>query len=236
MRQALIIAFLLLVLLVAGCGHKVEIKIEPDKSVEKQVTPEQPLCDKNGKCDPGEKCDCADCKETFDCRKQALGENEYLLKRGMSEKIAGKTLTFVDLDSSGRTTISVDGVKREIEKTKFREIINKLEVTVLETEYSIDPDKIIVKLLAKEYSPGADEYLFEQAGSEKIIESVRIRLNKVEASTPKNFVRLDVGNALNEKVSEGETRQIEGLSITLLEAHPRGTPAESYAILKAKKA
>ena len=227
-------------LLIAGCGQRIEIKIEPrehplDTPTEPAET-EKPACNEDGNCDAGEECSCVDCEKTFECRKQALGENEYLLKRGMSEKIAGKTLTFIELDSSGRTKIGVDEKTATIESTKTREIINKLEVTVLGTEYSTDPDKVIVKLLVKEYKPGPNEYLFEQTGSEMIIESVRIRLSYVEESTPKDFVKIDVGKALNQKVREEETRVIEGLSVTLLEAHPKGRPVESYAILKVEKA
>lgn len=85
------------------------------------------------------------------------------------------------------------------------------------------------------YEPGPNDYLFEKVGSEMIIESVRIRLNKVEASTPKDFVFLEVGEALREKIGVGETRIIEGLSITLLEAHPEETHLESYALLRVEK-
>ncbi len=233
MRKALLILLLVLVLVVAGCGKKVSVTIEDEP--EKVITPEV-ICNNDGKCDTGEECDCSDCKETFACRKLALGKDEYLLKEGMSERISEKNLIFLDLDSSGKTTIKVGDVTRVIDRTKFKEIINGLEVTVLETEYDTDPEKVIVQLLVKKYVPGLDEYFFEREGSEMIIESVRIRLNRVEASVPTNFVRLDVGNALNEKVKEGETKAIEGLSITLVEAHPRGIPTESYAILKVKKA
>lgn len=233
MRKALLIILLVFVLVVAGCGRKVEIKIEKEQPEE---TIPQVMCNNDGQCDAEEECDCADCKETFACRKLALGKDEYLLKEGMSEKISGKNLIFLDLDSSGSTTIKVDEVTRVIDKTKFKEIINGLEVTVLETEYNVDPENIIVKLLVKKYELGLDEYFFEREGSERIIESVRIRLNRVESSLPNNFVRIDVGNTLNEKVKEGETKTLEGLSITLIEAHPRGVPTESYAILKVKKA
>ena len=233
MRKTLLVLLLVLVLVVAGCGRKVSVTIE--KEPEKVITPEV-ICNSDGKCDPVEECTCIDCKETFACRKLALGKDEYLLKEGMSEKISEKNLMFLDLDTSGKTIIKVGDVTRVIDKTKFKEIINGLEVTVLETEYNIDPEKVIVKLLVKKYVPGLDEYFFEREGSEMIIESVRIRLNRVESSVPTNFVRLDVGNALNEKVKEGETRTIEGLSITLVESHPRGIPTESYAILKVKKA
>ncbi|MDP2908900.1 MAG: hypothetical protein Q8N77_03775 [Nanoarchaeota archaeon] len=232
MKKELIVVFLLFVLFVAGCGQKVEIKIGPDETKE----PEKPLCNLDGKCDVGEKCDCADCKETFDCRKAVLSEDEYLLKQGTSERIGGKTLVFLELDSSGKTTVSVDGVKRVIERTKFMEIVNGLEVTVLETEYATESGNRIVKVLSKAYAPGLDEYLFSQVGSEKIVESVRIRLNKVEYSSPSNYVLVDVGNSLNSKLKESETMVIEGLSITAVEVHPRGTPLESYAILKIKKA
>jgi len=85
------------------------------------------------------------------------------------------------------------------------------------------------------YEPGYNDYLFEKVGSEKIIESVRIRLNKVEASTPKNFVILEVGDVLRNKLEVGETRIIEGLSITLLEAHPKEAPLESSALLRVEK-
>ncbi|MDP2907858.1 MAG: hypothetical protein Q8O03_08015 [Nanoarchaeota archaeon] len=232
MRKALLILLLVLVLVVAGCGKKVSVTIEDEPE---KITPEV-ICNNDAKCDTLEECDCSDCKETFACRKLALGKDEYLLKEGMSERISEKNLMFLDLDSSGKTTIKVVDVTRVIDRTKFKEIINSLEVTVLETEYDVDPEKVIVQLLVKKYVPGLDEYFFEREGSEMIIESVRIKLNRVESSVPANFVRLDVGNKLNEKVKEGETRAIEGLSITLVEAHPRGTPAESYAILKVKKA
>ncbi|MBU4501056.1 MAG: hypothetical protein KKA79_00570 [Nanoarchaeota archaeon] len=85
------------------------------------------------------------------------------------------------------------------------------------------------------YEPGPNDYLFEKVGSEKMIESVRIRLNRVEDSTPKDFVVLEVGDVLREKLEVGETRIIEGLSITLLEAHPAETPLESYAKLRVEK-
>jgi hypothetical protein len=232
MKKALLILLLILVLVVAGCGKKVSVSIE---DTTEKTTPEV-ICNDDGKCDALEECDCSDCKETFACRKLALGKDEYLLKEGMSERISEKNLFFLDLDASGKTTIKVGDVTRVIDRTKFKEIINGLEVTVLETEYNIDPEKMIVKLLVKKYVPGLDEYFFEKEGSEMIIESVRIKLNRVESSVPTNFVRLDVGNKLNEKVKEGETRAIEGLSITLVEANPRGTPSESYAILKVKKA
>lgn len=202
MKKTLLIVLLVLVLVVAGCGRKVEIKIEKEQPLEE--TPPQILCNNDGKCDTGEECDCGDCKETFACRKLALGKDEYLLKEGMSERISEKNLMFLDLDASGKTTIKVGDVTRVIDKTKFREIISGLEVTVLETEYDIDPEKVIVKLLVKKYEPGLDEYFFEREGSEMIIESVRIRLNRVEASVPSNFVRLDVGNALNEKSRKGK--------------------------------
>ncbi len=233
MRKALLILLLVLVLVVAGCGKKVSVTIEDEP--EKVITPEV-ICNNDGKCDALEECDCSDCKETFACRKLALGKDEYLLKEGMSEKVSGKNLIFLDLDSSGKTTVKIDDLTRVVDKTKTREIINGLEVTVLKTEYDIDPEKVIVQLLVKKYEPGLDEYFFEREGSEKIIESVRIRLNRVESSLPNDFVRIDVGNALNERVKEGETKTIEGLSITLVEANPRGIPTESYAILKVKKA
>jgi hypothetical protein len=232
MKKTLVIVLLVLVLVVAGCGKKVSVTIEDETE---KTTPEV-ICNNDGKCDALEECDCSDCKETFACRKLALGKDEYLLKEGMSERISEKNLIFLDLDASGKTTIKVGDMTRVIDRTKFKEIINGLEVTVLETEYDIDPENVIVKLLVKKYVPGLDEYFFEKEGSEMIIESVRIRINRVESSVPNNFVRLDVGNALNEKVKEGETRTIEGLSITLVEAHPRGIPTESYAILKVKKA
>lgn len=235
MKKELLVISLLFFLLVAGCGQKVEIKIGPEETKGPEEVPEKPLCNLDGKCDVGEKCDCTDCKGTFDCRKAELGENEYLLKKGTSERTGGKTLTFLELDSSGKTTVSVDGVKRAIDKTKFREIINGLEVTVLETEYATEAEKTIVKIFSKAYEPGLDEYLFSQVGAEKIIESVRIRLNKAEYSSPKNYIFVDVGNSLNNKLKEGETKSIEGLSITVVEVHPRGTPLESYAILKVKK-
>lgn len=232
MRKALLILLLVLVLVVAGCGKKVSVTVE---DVPKETAPEV-ICNNDAKCDAAEDCDCNDCKTTFACRKLALGKDEYLLKESMSERIDEKNLYFLDLDASGKTTIKVGDVTRVIDRTKFREIINGLEVTVLESEYNIDPEKVIVKLLVKKYVPGLDEYFFEKVGSEMIVESVRIRLNRVEASSPTNFVYIDVGDTLNTKVKEGETRTIEGLSITLVEAHPRGTPSESYAILKVKKA
>lgn len=231
MRKALLILLLVLVLVVAGCGKKLSVTIEeePEKIVEV-------MCNNDAKCDAIEDCDCSDCKETFACRKLALGKDEYLLKEGMSETIGDKKLFFLDLEASGKTTIKVGDVTRMIESTKSREIINGLEVTVLESEYGIDPEKVIVKILVKKYVPGLDEYFFEKVGSEMIIESVRIRLNRVEVSSPTNLVQLDVGDSLNQKVKEGETRALEGLSVTLVEAHPRGIPSESYAILKVKKA
>lgn len=232
MKKEFVISFLVVLVLLAGCGKKVEINIVPEEPEAEEL----PACNEDNICDATEDCDCIDCQETFECRRLAVGKDEYLLKKGMSEKIAGRTLTFVNLDSSGKTTVSVDGEKRSIEKTKFREIVNMLEVTVLETEYSIDPDNVISKFLLKEYQPGPDEYIFDRVGAEKIIESVRIRLNDVESSTPKNYVMLTVGDALNEKVREEEPKEIEGLLITLLEAHPRGTPVEDYAILKVEKA
>lgn len=234
-KGLMIISFVVLVLFLAGCAERIEIKIEPSGQPPLEM-PEQPACNEDGKCDVTEDCDCVDCVETFECRKKMLEKDEYLLKRGMSEEVAGKTFTFIELDADGKATVSVDNVQMAIEKTKLREIVNMLEVTVLEPEYSLEPDKIIAKFLVKEYVPGPNEYLFESVGSEMIIESVRIRLSKVEYSTPKDFVRLDVGKAVSQKVRAGETEAIGGLSITLLEAHPKGTPKESYAILKVEKA
>jgi len=233
MRKALLILLLVLVLVVAGCGKKVSVAIE---DIPEQTTTPEVICNNDAKCDTTEDCDCNDCKTTFACRKLALEKDEYLLKTGMSESIGDKKLYFLELDSSGKTTIKIGDVTRVIDKTKFKEIINGLEVTVLETEYNINRDESIVKLLVKKYTPGLDEYFFEKVGSEMIIESVRIRLNRVEASTPTNFIYIDVGDSLNQKVKEGETKTIEGLSINLIEAHPRGIPSESYAILKVKKA
>jgi len=235
MKKALtIIAIaLLLVLLAAGCGKKVEIKIE-DTQKPAVETPVKPVFD--GKCDTSEDCEFSECKESFPCRKLALNKDEYLLQKDMSEKIGGKTLTFVNLDSGGKISLKVDGITRVVETTKFKEIINGLEVTVLESKYSTNSDELEIKILSKPYVPGPDEYFFEKEGSEKIIESVRLRLSRVEKSSPNNFVRLDVGDTLNQKVIQGQTKTLEGLSITVVEAHPRGTPTESYAILKVTKA
>ena len=239
MKKELIIASLLILVFLAGCGKKLEVAItdvEEPEEIEEIEEIEKPVCNLDGTCDPEETCECDDCKDTFECRKEALGEDEYLLKIGMSETVAGKTLTFLDLDSDGKTTLKVDDRTWVMEKTKYKEVVNGLEVTVAEAEYDIDKEKIIIKVEAKEYVPGYNEYFFDGTGSEKIIESVRIQLRKVEESTPRNYVLLQVGDALNEKFKEGEPQEMAGLRITLVEANPRGIPRESYAILKVEKA
>lgn len=229
--KRVIIVILLLTLLLVGCGKKIDISIE-DIEKEENI----PVCNADGTCDEGELCDCADCKDKFECRQEALDPDEYLLKTGMSENIAGKKVTFVELDISGKITIKVDNVERVVEETKERQIINKMEVTVLETEYDNDRAERIVKLYVKELNLGPNEYLFEGEGSEKIIQSVRIKLTKVESSSPTNLVRLDVGNVFNQKFKVGEPKEIEGLNINVMEAHPKGFPKEKYIIVKVEKA
>lgn len=230
MKQKLIILFLV-VLLLFGCGKELKVSLE-----DTEPEPEQPVCNSDGICDDGELCDCTDCTKTFECRRESLPPDEYLLKTDMSENIDGKRMTFVNLDSSGKTTISVDGTSRIIENTKFKEIINGLDVMVLETEYNNDRDERIVKIKVKKLNLEPNEYVFDGVGSEMLVESVRIRLNKVEVSSPSDFVRLDVGNVLNQKVKEGETKEIEGLNINVVEVWPKGTPIESYTLLKITKA
>jgi len=234
MKKEIIIISMLLTLLLIGCNKEIQVSIE-EKEEPVVVEPELPPCNNDRNCDPDETCECPDCQETFDCRRAALPQGEYLMKKGMIEDIAGKTVTFVNLDANGKTTMNVEGVERVIETTKFREIINDLEITVIETEYDTDNNNRIVKLKINKLELEPDEFLFNSVGSEMIVESVRIKVAKIQESTPTNLMIIDVGTKYTQKIKEGETKEIEGLSITAIEIHPRGTPLESYAILEVIK-
>lgn len=246
MKTKIIVLFAVLLVFLAGCAQEKQLVCSdgsivddiskcPLVSKEAKEAEEQPeiICNNNGKCGSDEDCSCSDCTGLLRCKE--LEQNEYLLAKGEVKKVNGKSLTLLSLEPSGRSTLSVDGVTKEIPGTKVMEIINNLEVTVQEVSYDPVKERTEAIFKIKEYEPELDEYLFEKVGAEKIIESVRIRLNKVEKSTPQNFVLLDVGVALNEKVKEGETKEIEGLAVTLVKSWPKGTPSESYAILKVKK-
>ncbi len=247
MKSKVILILILLLLPLAGCGQgkqyvcpdgrtvdKVSECQQEDITTKEKITAnKENVCNNDGICKDEETCECNDCKELLKCKE--LGENEYFLKVGDSKKIGEKQIKLLDLTNDGKAKFKVDSVIREIQRTKEKEIINRIEITTKEINYDTNERVKEGIFLIKPYESKPNEYLFDKVGAEQIIESVRIRLNKVESSKPKNFVRMDVGNTLNQRFIESETKKVEGLKITLVQAFPKGTPSESYAIIKIEK-
>ena len=85
----------------------------------------------------------------------------------------------------------------------------------------------------EKYVPEKNEYLFE-INQEETIEDIKVELTKVGEVKP-GYVLLNIGFDYDEKINEGEEKNIGGLKITLLKAYPRKQPSEGYATIKIEK-
>jgi hypothetical protein len=214
MRRVLIIFVLLLFL--AGCSQSVKY-VCSDGSVVKDAS------------------DCPSPEETqnaISTPEVITKTDTYNLKKSESMDFDGKSVKLKDVFDDGRTIVDVSGVAREIKSTKYLEIINGLEVTVMGITYqSTDPDASSATLKLNKLALNQSEYLFFN-DQPQVIDKVEVTLSGVTPS----YIIVDTGDVLGMKIYPGSSKVVSGINITNVRAFPRGVRSEDYAILRVVKA
>lgn len=155
-------------------------------------------------------------------------QTEFILGKGESIDVFGKTFTVVDFSifqGKLETVVDVDGVTWTIQETKKPEIVNGLVVTPLR----VDRLQTYIVINIEPLKLKSNEYLFEVDEEQVVLGKVLVLKN----------VQDDDGVLVKVLESEadvfimpGESKVYDGLKITNVEGFYRLVRAESYAILK----
>jgi len=149
---------------------------------------------------------------------ETLGE--FLVKKGDVITFEGKKITVIDVNNIPqlKVTLSVDDIEREIYGTKNPEIISGLKIQILRYEQL----KTAALIEVKNLDLGEDEYLFGTRNALDLF-GKEITLRDVLNDGAIMFDVVD-GNIVDFKLhlDEGESLEVQGITITNLEGYPSG--------------
>lgn len=219
------IVLILLAIFIAGCAaSKVNVPVE-NKTVEPTTpvvneTPEEPVVE--------------EIPQQLPKVEENLSE-EYTVKLGDEVTFNNKKIKVLDINLwSPMVTVSVDGIERDIKKTKSKELINNITITVLSLN-NVPETQAVIK--AEKFSLGKDEYLMKK-GDTVIVNNVSVTLSKVETVTGKVdlYARFYIGEENDIGVEEGQSLVYNNkINITNIMTRQVGTRAEDYVVAKIEK-
>lgn len=160
--------------------------------------------------------------------------NEFLIKLGESVEFDGKKVTLIELDNIPlfKAVFNIDGIERDIYGTKNLEIIKGIEVKIM--KYNNKENSVVVSLEKLELgdnnliTPREDLTIYGKLITLKdVLDSGEILLDVMDIGTEEITMKI--------LLKEGESENVQGLTITNIDGFPRGFKIEEYAIINIQK-
>ena len=236
MKKVLIVLSIILLLVISACvsqniGENTQTEQEPTTISETESDSSIMIDTTQEKDSTKENIDTAE--EEVSTSEEPNSEGLYTLKEGQTVTVDGKAVTVTLIDQPSHVEVDVDGVEGTIENTKQEEIINELRFNI--NKFDFKSDGITTQIFVNITPIVLEDNQYVLYKNEEV--TIGDRLVTLLDSRETGHVDIKVSelkhiNSMDDTIKLGETKEINGLKITILE---RFYKIKDYAVVEVER-